>query len=344
MEIPAGQRIFIRSSITNEEYEYFIPSPVSNIEASPHSVALSSALPDEKVLSPHAALMASRGNVMLSPQIIEHAQYLRTLAEKWRNRSLDVESILDLGSETNRRSGTRLAYRDSMVWVDGLRPAEAKLIPGPASTVLPLMRDYTDFLKRTDISASIKLAIAHYQILVIHPFFDGNGRLSRVLALLHAQPTLGSPRAFAIAAVLTLHRRALRKLFHEVRVGNLVRYLAYWEKLITWSDVCVLRALQFREFARAEIVQHLSVFPSPQRVLNFLIENPLFRHAQLANGLRLPAKLGLRYLDTLTKSEIIQLHPRASSQRCFRCPISVEYWRNVMEITASTSTPLLEPA
>jgi Fic family protein len=341
VKIPAGQRIFARSSITNEEYEYFIPSIVSNIEASPQCVTLFSPLIDENAFLPHAAIMVSRGRTMLSAEVIEQSRSLVALTRSWRGKSLDIKRVAHLHAIANGGNSAHSAYRDSMVWVDGLRPVDAKLIPGPASTVLPLMHDYIAFIRRSDIDIKTKLALAHYQILMIHPFFDGNGRLSRLLAVINAQPVLGTSRAFAIAAVLAMHRRALRDLFHEVRAGDLRNYLAYWEKLISWSSDCVAKAAHCRELAVDKISQRLSMFKSIERLAAFLIERPIFTQSQLARDLRLSEKLGSRYIDQLSKHDIIELHPSTNGVRCFRCPISVEYFRQVIRETASSSMQLL---
>ena len=278
---------------------------------------------------------------MLSVQAIEQSRSLEAHTRSWRGKSLDFKSIPHLHAIANGGSSALSVYRDSMVWIDGNRPVDAKLIPGPASTVLPLMRDYVAFIRRDDVDIRTKLALAHYQILMIHPFFDGNGRLSRLLALINAQPVVGTSRAFAIAAVLAMHRRALRDLFHEVRAGDLRNYLVYWERLISWSSDCVAKTAHFRELAVDKISQRLNMFKSVDRLATFLIESPIFTQAQLANGLHLSEKLGSRYIDQLSKNDIIELHPSANGVRCFRCPISVEYWRQVMQETASSSMQLL---
>ena len=107
---------------------------------------------------------------------------------------------------------------------------------------------------------------------------------------------------------------------------------------------CVAQAAQFRELATKKISERLDMFQAPQRLADFFIESPLFTQAQLANGLRLSPKLGSRYIDTLRKNEIVDAHPSPNTERHFRCPISVGYWRQVMEGTASSSTQLLPHA
>jgi|GEM_PF-5178327 len=336
-----GQRIVTRSSITGEQLEYFVPASIGRIDAATlgsgefQTLAVSS-----NSFLPLAAIVVSRGRITLSADLLHQTKTLKRLADAWSNKIIDEKKICELHAGANGKSKWSI-YRDSMVWVDGLRPIDAKLIPGPASGIRPLMEDYFEFLRRKDIPAWIKLAIAHYQILMIHPFFDGNGRLSRLLALINAQPVVGTSRAFAIAAVLAMHRRALRDLFHEVRAGDLRNYLVYWERLISWSSDCVAKAAHFRELAVDKISQRLNMFKSVDRLATFLIESPIFTQAQLANGLHLSEKLGSRYIDQLSKNDIIELHPSANGVRCFRCPISVEYWRQVMQETASSSMQLL---
>lgn len=230
-----------------------------------------------------------------------------------------------------------------MVWVDGRRPVDAKFIPGPASTVPPLVRDYVAFIHRDDVDITTKLALAHYQILMIHPFFDGNGRLSRILALLHAQPVLGAARAFAIAAVLALHRRALRTLFDELRNGNPENYLTYWRNLISWSADCISRIAEFRKRAAERMSSSFAMFQSPERLVSFLLDNPLFSQSDLTKLLRSSGKLGARYIDTLRMKGIIEIQPKSYVAGYFCCPLALEYWRQAMENTASTAAALLPP-
>jgi Fic family protein len=58
-------------------------------------------------------------------------------------------------------------------------------IPPEVKDVAPLMRAFTDWLNnKTDTHPILRAGIAHYQLVTIHPFLDGNGRTSRALATL----------------------------------------------------------------------------------------------------------------------------------------------------------------
>ncbi|XP_062604071.1 protein adenylyltransferase FICD-like [Saccostrea cucullata] len=67
--------------------------------------------------------------------------------------------------------------RDTQVYVGEFKPPEAAALPS-------LMDDFVEWLNNED---TVKLhpveyaALAHYKLVIIHPFYDGNGRTSRLL-------------------------------------------------------------------------------------------------------------------------------------------------------------------
>jgi len=71
-------------------------------------------------------------------------------------------------------------------WIGGSRPSNARYVPPPATEVMPLMSDLEKFLHDDPepTPVLIKAALAHAQFETIHPFLDGNGRLSRLLITL----------------------------------------------------------------------------------------------------------------------------------------------------------------
>lgn len=83
------------------------------------------------------------------------------------------------------------AYRRTNVGVlDGSRVAH---VAPPARRVPQLMRALFEWIRTTDTPALIRSCVAHYEILFIHPFTDGNGRVARLwqhVLLLESSPML----------------------------------------------------------------------------------------------------------------------------------------------------------
>jgi Fic family protein len=72
----------------------------------------------------------------------------------------------------------------------GARVQDARFIPAPPGIDLEArVRDCVDWLatRRADIDPLVAAGMAHYQFETLHPFNDGNGRIGRLLIVLHLQ-------------------------------------------------------------------------------------------------------------------------------------------------------------
>ncbi|QQR63744.1 Fic family protein [Candidatus Roizmanbacteria bacterium] len=78
-------------------------------------------------------------------------------------------------------------YRTKQVVVKNSQTGEVTFTPPSAIDVPFLMREFTYWLNRdstTELHPVLKAGIAHHELVRIHPFVDGNGRVARVLATL----------------------------------------------------------------------------------------------------------------------------------------------------------------
>ena len=68
-------------------------------------------------------------------------------------------------------------------------------------------------------SVLIKAALAHFQFETIHPFFDGNGRLGRLMItlLLCSEKVLKEPMLY-LSLYFKTHRQRYYELLNEVRL------------------------------------------------------------------------------------------------------------------------------
>ncbi len=78
-------------------------------------------------------------------------------------------------------------YRTKQVIIRNSATGEVTFRPPPALEVPFLMREFIYWLNRVgpdDIHPVIKAGIAHHELVRIHPFIDGNGRVARLIATL----------------------------------------------------------------------------------------------------------------------------------------------------------------
>jgi Fic family protein len=78
-------------------------------------------------------------------------------------------------------------FRKSQVVVKNSQTGEVTFRPPPAVEVPFLVSDFLQWLNQTssdDIHPTLKAGITHYELVRIHPFLDGNGRVARAVATL----------------------------------------------------------------------------------------------------------------------------------------------------------------
>ncbi|MFH1028710.1 MAG: Fic family protein, partial [Pseudomonadota bacterium] len=79
-------------------------------------------------------------------------------------------------------------FRDKQNWIGGLKIDQARFVPPPADNVPDCMDDLISMLRyvpaeedQIEIPIVVRMAVVHAQFETIHPFFDGNGRVGRIL-------------------------------------------------------------------------------------------------------------------------------------------------------------------
>ena len=79
-------------------------------------------------------------------------------------------------------------FRDKQNWIGGLKIDQARFVPPPAANVPDCMDDLISMLQyvpaeedQIEIPIVVRMAVVHAQFETIHPFFDGNGRVGRIL-------------------------------------------------------------------------------------------------------------------------------------------------------------------
>lgn len=144
-------------------------------------------------------------------------------------KSIDPELIRNVHwTLTKSGRGAHLTpgkLRDEQNWVGGASPFDAEYVPPPAASVPALVDSLAQYVRESNAPTLIKAALAHAQFETIHPFFDGNGRLGRLLVtlILQAEQVIMEPLLY-----LSLYFKQHRTTYYESL--QRVRFDGDWEQ------------------------------------------------------------------------------------------------------------------
>lgn len=152
----------------------------------------------------------------------ERQNYRRALGEIFKKEPISfalmykLHSLLkkDIAAPWNLPIGR---FRDRQNWIgpEGENIEKAYFLPPRAKDVPKFMHNLKHYLHTKDQDPLVQLAIFFAQLLIIHPFMDGNGRVGRILipAFLQEKKLISSPRFF-MSAYFKEHRLVyFEKLF-----------------------------------------------------------------------------------------------------------------------------------
>jgi Fic family protein len=138
---------------------------------------------------------------------------------EWRDRV-----ILDLHFDACyfQRDKSPGLWRTGPIFVTG--PDTRPLYEGPpAGEVVPLMAEVVEWLRAGDLDAHVVVrgAMAHLHTVSVHPFRDGNGRISRIVqSLVLARDGLVSPEFASIEEYLASHTPEYYDVLEQVQGGR----------------------------------------------------------------------------------------------------------------------------
>jgi Fic family protein len=103
------------------------------------------------------------------------------------------------------------------------------------------MNQFLDwFNNNLKVDLVIKAAIAHLWFVTIHPFEDGNGRITRALTdMLLAQSDKSNQRFYSMSAQIRIERRQYYEILEKTQKGNLD--ITEW---IKWFLNCLINSLK----------------------------------------------------------------------------------------------------
>ena len=137
--------------------------------------------------------------------------------------------------------------------VSGALGKEKVHFQAPDSTIVPLeMGKFIDwFNNENQLDLVLKAAIAHLWFVTIHPFDDGNGRITRALTdLLLARSDKSPQRFYSMSAQIRKQRKSYYEILEKTQKANLD--ITKW---ILWFLDCLINALHSTELISATVLK-----------------------------------------------------------------------------------------
>ena len=135
--------------------------------------------------------------------------------------------------------------------VSGAMGKEKVHFQAPDSALLELeMSRFLAWFNTSKIDLVLKAAIAHLWFVTIHPFEDGNGRITRAISdMLLARSDKSSQRFYSLSAQIRLERKQYYALLEKTQTGDLD--LTEW---IAWFLNCLIHAVKASDLLLSRVL------------------------------------------------------------------------------------------
>lgn len=177
---PAGRVEGIVSGITGDPIRYFIPDPLAQlIERSRAGIKPRAVLQNETAVAVCLTRPASTRGIGFVVDPEQALRFGRLLINRRPYRTR--EQLLALGKEISRKSHQ---YREEIIYAGAAVASAAKVVFAPYPLIPNLMEGLFDAASRDwpEVDPTVLTAVAGFYGVSVHPFIDGNGRWSRLVA------------------------------------------------------------------------------------------------------------------------------------------------------------------
>jgi len=137
----------------------------------------------------------------------------------------------------------------------------------PESKIIDYMTKALQFLHDDSVSIFIRIAVFHYLFGYIHPFYDGNGRMSRFITSYFLSKNLHPTIALRLSVLIKQHKNDYYKLFEntnaQINCGDLTPFII-WSLEFIASTITSTYKLLFEKY---------ELFSSLNQKLDELLKN-----------------------------------------------------------------------
>lgn len=155
----------------------------------------------------------------------------------------------------------------------------------PESKIIDYMTKALQFLQDDSVSIFIRIAVFHYLFGYIHPFYDGNGRMSRFITSYFLSKNLHPTIALRLSVLIKQHKNDYYKLFEntnsQINCGDLTPFIIWSLEFIASAITSTYKLLFEKYELFSSLNQKLDEMlknedNTTKRVYNILLQAAVF--------------------------------------------------------------------
>lgn len=184
-----------------------------------------------------------------------------------------MESVRGATKERGRLRRTQVH-----IGAPGSKIEAATYVPPSPEKVPQLLKNWEDYLRRTDVDPLVQAAVMHYQFEAIHPFLDGNGRTGRLMIpmILYRRRLLSYPLLYMSEYLERNRREYYLRLRDVTECGEWGLWVKFFVRGIAeqsrQTQAVVQKMLQLYQEVKTTTIGFRSAFAVP--ILDLLFRSP----------------------------------------------------------------------
>lgn len=201
--------------------------------------------------------------------------------------------------------------------------------PQDYETIFSLMSNLEKYINDdslSDVDALIKMSVIHYQFESIHPFYDGNGRLGRILNILYlVQKGLLQIPVLYLSRYIIQNKADYYRLLQEIRDSNnwedFILFMLKGVEEISLQGITLIKSIKelmmdYKHRIRKDLPKIYS-----QDLINNLFKHPYTKIDFLVDDLKVTRKTARNYLEKLSDLNYLQKQKIGRSNYYINIPL-----------------------
>ena len=273
-------------------------------------------LEEVSLLQQGREIMASRRD---RQEVLNYLEALNRINEFAIRNPLNIIDFLDIHKtvtkDTLDNPSDEGKLRNRRVYVGNSFTREVIFEPPPASQVSVLIKDFLDWFNSTEtmeIDSVLIAGIAHYEIVRIHPFIDGNGRTARIMAaLVLFKRGFDAKKFFTLDDYYDQDRRSYYDALKNINQDTLD--LTEWLEYFTEGVTTIIKAVKDKVIGLSKGIKilkdkgQISLTNRQMKIVEYIINNDKISSGQVAKMFDITRQAALKEIKKLVELEVVRL-------------------------------------